>query len=85
MRSDHLRKHQKTHQNTVRKLSDKPLKEGTEIIKSENSKELDKELTVEIDDDDHLAKLSSIVALTPKQEENDKMEVPVETFINVEH
>ena len=85
MRSDHLRKHQKTHQNTVRKLSDGPLKEGTEIIKSENSKELDKELTVEIDEDDHLAKLSSIVALTPKQEENDKMDVSVETFINVEH
>lgn len=84
MRSDHLRKHQKTHQSTVKKLSDKPRKEGTEI-KSEDSSEFSKELTVEIDDEDHLAKLSSIVALTPKQEENDQMEPPADAFINVEH
>lgn len=85
MRSDHLRKHQKTHQNTVKKLGDKPAKDATENIKNEACKEIDKELTVAIDSEDHLAKLSSIVALTPKQEENDKMEASFETFINVEH
>lgn len=84
MRSDHLRKHQKTHQGTVKKFIEKTRKEGIEI-KSEETTELSKELTVEIDDEDHLAKLSSIVALTPKQEDDDQMEPPADTFINVEH
>jgi len=76
-----LRKHQKTHQNTVKKT----VKDATENINDETCKELDKELTVAIDSEDHLAKLSSIVALTPKQEEDDKMDASFETYINVEH
>ena len=85
MRSDHLRKHQKTHENTVKKLNEKPIKDAGENIKNKSSKELEKELTVSIDNDDHLTKLNNIVALTPKQEENDKMETSFETYINVEH
>lgn len=72
MRSDHLRKHQKTHQNTPKK--DKP----------ENTEEYSKTLTVDVDES-NINELSSIMALTPKQEENDKMEASADCFINVEH
>ncbi|XP_031562103.1 transcription factor Sp5-like isoform X2 [Actinia tenebrosa] len=72
MRSDHLRKHQKTHQNIPKK--DKP----------ENTEEYSKALTVDVDES-NVNELNSVMALTPKQEENDKMEASADCFINVEH
>jgi len=84
MRSDHLRKHQKTHQNNVKKTADKA--DGENIKEEEERKDISMELNIDVQDRQRLGQISSVLALTPKQEEHDKMEVPnVDTFINVEH
>lgn len=84
MRSDHLRKHQKTHQNTLKKSSDKTDEEN---VKDEPEiKDISMELNIDVQEGQRLAQLSSVLTLTPKQDENDKMDVPnTETYINVEH
>lgn len=74
MRSDHLRKHQKTHQNVVKK-TDKP----------ESTEHYSKPLTVNVSEDTKFEQLNSVIALTPKEEENDKMGTQGDCFINVEH
>lgn len=74
MRSDHLRKHQKTHQNMVKK-TDKP----------ESVEHYSKPLTVNVSEANKVNQLNSVMALTPKEEENDKMGTQVDCFINVEH
>ena len=71
MRSDHLRKHQKTHQGNVHK--------------KDNAKGLEKELSVDVSAEEQMVCFNSVIALTPKQDENDKMDVAEETLINVEH
>lgn len=76
MRSDHLRKHQKTHQGNASK------KTPTDNAKSVA---LPNELSVDVTNEKNMAQFGSIIALTPKQDENDKMEAPEETVINVEH
>ena len=82
MRSDHLRKHQKTHQNNLKKCADKTDEEE----KEEGGKDLAMELTVDVREGQRLAELSSVLELTPKQDESDKMEPAiVDNFINVEH
>ena len=84
MRSDHLRKHQKTHQNNVKKNVDKT--EEDHIKVEPDVKDISIELNIDVQEGERLAQLSSVLALTPKQDENDKMDVQnVDTFINVEH
>lgn len=84
MRSDHLRKHQKTHLNNVKKSVDKA-DEGS-VKEEEEIKDISMELNIDVQEGQRLAQMSSVLALTPKQEEHDKMEAPnVDTFINVEH
>lgn len=84
MRSDHLRKHQKTHQNNVKKSADKTDEES--MKEKEDTKDISMELNIDIQEGQRLAQISSVLALTPKQEDHDKMETPnVDTFINVEH
>ena len=84
MRSDHLRKHQKTHLNNVKKSADKA-DEGS-MKEEEEIKDISMELNIDVQEEQRLAQMSSVLALTPKQEEHDKMEAPnVDTFINVEH
>lgn len=83
MRSDHLRKHQKTHQNNVKKSVDKT--EEDHIKVEPDVKDISIELNIDVQEGERLAQLSSVLALTPKQDENDKMDVQnVDTFINVE-
>jgi len=84
MRSDHLRKHQKTHQNNVKKSSDKT---DEDSVKDEpETKDISMELNIDVQEGQRLAQLSSVLTLTPKQDENDKMDIPnAETYINVEH
>ena len=85
MRSDHLRKHQKTHQNNVKKLSADKVDDGN-IKEEEDIKDISMELNINVQEGQRLGHMSSVLALTPKQEEHDKMDVPnVDTFINVEH
>lgn len=85
MRSDHLRKHQKTHQNNVKKSSDKTDEDSVKEEEKEMN-DISMELNIDVQEGQRLAQLSSVLALTPKREESDKMEVPsTDTFINVEH
>lgn len=84
MRSDHLRKHQKTHQNNIKKSADKT--EEDRIKEEPDVKDMSIELNIDVQESERLAQLSSVLALTPKQDENDSMDVQsVDTFINVEH
>lgn len=84
MRSDHLRKHQKTHQSNVKKSVDKTDEDS--IKGKEDTKDISMELNIDVQEGQRLAQMSSVLALTPKQEDHDKMDVPnVDTFINVEH
>lgn len=84
MRSDHLRKHQKTHQNNIKKSADKT--EEDHIKDEPDVKDISLELNIDVQGNERLEQLSSVLALTPKQDENDKMDVQnVDTFINVEH
>lgn len=84
MRSDHLRKHQKTHQGNVKKSVDKTDVEN--IKEEEDSKDISMELNIDIQEGERLAQISSVLALTPKREEHDKIDVSnIDTFINVEH
>lgn len=85
MRSDHLRKHQKTHQGNVKKAADKT--DSEEMIKEEEgSRDISMELDIDIQEGERLAQMSSVLVLTPKREEHDKMDAPnVDSFINVEH
>lgn len=84
MRSDHLRKHQKTHQGNVKKSVDKTDEDS--IKGEEDTKDISMELNIDVQEGQRLAQMSSMLALTPKQEDHDKMDVPnVDTFINVEH
>jgi len=74
MRSDHLRKHQKTHQNIVKKTD-----------KTESTEHYSQPLSVDVSEDSNDDHLNSVMALTPKEEENDKMGTQGDCFINVEH